>query len=88
MPTSARTMAIMNLSWAIALVLDLLTIGAVIASLIIHKNYRDWYIIVFIILVFCTIVAALSTRGWWRTHQAQIRAAIPYYASPPPAPAR
>ncbi|KAJ6484418.1 hypothetical protein C8R47DRAFT_1131321 [Mycena vitilis] len=86
MPASARTTAII---WAIALVLDLASIGALIASLIIHPNHREWYLIAFVVLVaICAVFAALTSWRWWRIHQAQNRAAIPYYASPPPAPAR
>ncbi|KAJ7866692.1 hypothetical protein B0H13DRAFT_2044150 [Mycena leptocephala] len=84
MPISARTSAII---WAVAFVLDLATVGALTASLIIRKNHRDWYLIVMLILIsIWAVAAAFTSWRWWRVHKAQtqVQASIPYYMSPPP----
>ncbi|KAF8211167.1 hypothetical protein K438DRAFT_1751992 [Mycena galopus ATCC 62051] len=71
---------------AVALAVDLASVGILIATLIIHANLRhNWYIILMLVLMsLASIGAALASWRWWRVHKIQRQASIPFYRVPPP----
>ncbi|KAJ7487879.1 hypothetical protein FB451DRAFT_1225806 [Mycena latifolia] len=83
MQITYRTSAII---WAVAFCLDVLSLTTVIVSLIISPHRDEPFrIVMLVLLVLAAAGAGFTSWRWWRLHQAQARASIPYYGAPPPA---
>ncbi|KAJ7460111.1 hypothetical protein B0H11DRAFT_2058886 [Mycena galericulata] len=83
MPATPRTVAIF---WTVAFILDLTSLGILTASMVIHPDHRNWFLILLLVfMVLAALSAGYSSWRWWRMHRIRTQASIPLYGAPPPA---